>query len=72
MVKYNSKKYRIIHDGTGIIALIDGTLGNVTNTLQPVLEYKTKKDANGALSKLGLKEHEGLDVGEDHGGYIHF
>jgi len=53
---YNSKKWRLVHDGTSVITLINGTLGSVTYTQQFVVECDTEQEALDAIATLGLKQ----------------
>lgn len=56
--KVTGIKWRLVHDGVSVIALIEG---GITETIQEVLEFDTEKEALVAIETLGL-EYDTLEV----------
>jgi hypothetical protein len=48
--------WRLIHDGTKVIDLIEGTLENVTTTKYIIEEFPTKEDALAAINTPRVRQ----------------
>lgn len=48
-------KYRLIHDNTKVLALIDGSEQSKTTTIHEVEEFETEQQAIQRIEDLGLE-----------------